>query len=271
MDEVLAFPGSGFGILSRARDGRSPVAMVLLNAGLTHRVGPFRSYVHFARHLADRGVDVFRFDLPRVGDGEAGGMSADAMVAAAFDMLEQHTGAKRFVIGGICSAADMAWRIAPQDPRIAGVWLFDGFAQRGPWYALARVRRALRRPPAQWPSVAGRVLGYARSAAARQPQPSSTMRDWPEPEAFRRQAARLLECGVRILAMYTGGISSYLLHPGQLDQTFGRVRRHVGLQVEYWPQLDHTLMSPTDRERVARGLANWFEVSGLRDGIVQPG
>jgi hypothetical protein len=255
MDEVLAIPGSGFGILSRGRGARSPVAVLLLNAGLTHRVGPFRCYVRFARHLAARGVDVFRFDLPRVGDGAAAGATAEATVAAAFELLERHTGAQRFVVGGICSAADMAWRIAQEDPRIVGIWLFDGYARRGPWYALARVRRVLRRPLRKWPALVRQVLGGLRSGPAQ--APNALYRDWPEPDAFRQQAGRFLERGVRILAMYTGGISSYLMHPRQLRDTFGAAATHPGLELDYRPDLDHTLMSPADRDGVAERLGDW--------------
>src|SRR3546814_18531416 len=92
---------------------------------------PFRGYVGIARYLATRGVDVFRFDLPRVGDGPAAGLSVGAMVAATLDTLEREAGARCFVIGGICSAADMAWHTAQDAPRIAGVWLPAGFATRG--------------------------------------------------------------------------------------------------------------------------------------------
>src|SRR3546814_555978 len=145
-------------ILAPATARLAPVTLVLLNAGLTHRVGPFRGYVGIARYLATRGVDVFRFDLPRVGDGPAAGVSVGAMVAATLDTLEREAGARCFVIGGICSAADMAWHIAQDDPRIAGVWLLDGFAHRGRWFRLARVRKALRRPPWQWPRWAWRFL-----------------------------------------------------------------------------------------------------------------
>src|SRR3546814_6044025 len=123
MDEVIDIPGFGYGILTPATARAAPVTLVLLNAGLTHRVGPFRGYVAIARYLATRGVDVFRFDLPRVGDGPGAGVSVGAMVAATLDTLEREAGARCFVIGGICSAADMAWHIAQDDPRIAGVWL----------------------------------------------------------------------------------------------------------------------------------------------------
>src|SRR3546814_9876105 len=147
----------GDGLLTPATGPAAPVRLVLLNAGLTHRVGPCRGYVAIARYLASRGVDVFRFDLPRVGDGPGAGVSVGAMVAATLDTLEREAGARCFVIGGICSAAAMAWHIAQDEPRIAGVWLLDGFAHRGRWFRLSRVRKALRRPLWQWPWMAWRL------------------------------------------------------------------------------------------------------------------
>src|SRR3546814_5929747 len=80
------------------------------------------------------------------------------MVAATLDTLEREEGARCFFIGGICSAADMAWHIAQDDPRIAGVWLLDGIANRGRWFRIASVRQAQRRPPWQWPRLAWRLL-----------------------------------------------------------------------------------------------------------------
>lgn len=259
MDEVIDIPGFGYGILTPARRRATPVTLVLLNAGLTHRVGPFRGYVAIARYLATRGVDVFRFDLPRVGDGPAAGVSVNAMVAAALDALEREVGSRCFVIGGICSAADMAWHIAQDDPRIAGVWLLDGFAHRGRWFRLARVRKALRRPPWQWPGLAWRLLRGLRPEEGVYAADIAVIRDWPEPKAFRRQSTDLLSRGVRILAMYTGGVSKYMLDRRQLDDTFGKSCRHAGLTTTYWPAFDHTLMSPADRDHVLSSLGDWCE------------
>lgn len=258
MDEIVSILGFGFGILSRAEGTPIPVTLVMLNAGLIHRVGPFRAYVRFARHLAARGVDVFRFDLPRVGDGPAGGAPVNAMVAAVLDTLERETGARRFVLGGICSAADTAWRIAQDEPRVVGVWLFDGFAHRGRWFRYARLRKALARPFWYSTRLARKLLGGARGTAGAPDTDVAMIRDWPEPAAFRRQTRELLARGVRILAMYTGGVSKYLMHPRQIDETFGG--RHKGLQVGYWPGFDHTLMSPDDRDQVMAELGDWFEL-----------
>ena len=44
--------------------------VVLLNAGIIHRIGPNRLYVQLARRLASRGHAVLRFDLAGIGDSE---------------------------------------------------------------------------------------------------------------------------------------------------------------------------------------------------------
>ncbi|HWU86648.1 MAG TPA: hypothetical protein VN253_05215, partial [Kofleriaceae bacterium] len=51
----------------RAASEERPFA-VLLNSGLMHRVGPFRTGVELARSLAARGVRVLRYDRSGLGD-----------------------------------------------------------------------------------------------------------------------------------------------------------------------------------------------------------
>src|SRR3546814_2845890 len=73
------------------------------------------------------------------------------------------------------------------------------------------------------------------------------------------QSTNLLSRGVRILAMYTGGVSKYMMDRRQLDDTFGESCRHAGLATTYWPEFDHTLMSPADRDRVLSSVGDWCE------------
>jgi alpha/beta superfamily hydrolase len=49
------------------RDPQRP-AIVCLNAGIIHRVGPHRLYVKMARTLAAMGFVVLRFDFSGIGD-----------------------------------------------------------------------------------------------------------------------------------------------------------------------------------------------------------
>src|SRR6187431_235824 len=83
-------------------------AVVLFNAGLTHRIGPNRIYVKLARHLTDMGMVVLRFDLSGVGDSSVrtdtasveAGVIDDARQV--MDYLERTRGTKKFFLMGHC-------------------------------------------------------------------------------------------------------------------------------------------------------------------------
>ncbi|HEY5972738.1 MAG TPA: hypothetical protein VIT22_12400, partial [Pseudoxanthomonas sp.] len=98
MEEVIALDGGrSFGLLNRASGTARGTTVVLLNAGLIHRVGPFRLYVRLARELAESGFDVLRFDLPGIGDGQPGShASNDSFIAEALDAAQAATGSRDF-------------------------------------------------------------------------------------------------------------------------------------------------------------------------------
>jgi hypothetical protein len=253
-----------FGLLTRPDAGPCTRVVVLFNAGLTHRSGPQRFHVELARRLSAGGATVFRFDLPGVGDAaHAGATSQEAAVAQAFDALQAATGAASFVVGGICSAADLGWRVAVADPRVQGLLLIDPMAVRGPWFRVGRWRMALRSAPSSWPAKLARRLRGTRGAVqagADTPVPLAidAYRGWPTPDAFRTQAAALLARGVRMLELYTGGVSDYLLHARQIDATFGLARRHAGLRVHFRPDLDHILFALAHRREVIALVDRWL-------------
>lgn len=255
MDEVVRLDGGrSFGLLTRAEGVPKGRAVVLFNAGLIHRMGPFRLHVRLARRLAAQGFDVFRFDMPRIGDAPAGShANGESVVREALDAVQAATGARGFIVGGICSAADMGWRTGVADRRVEGVLLMDGMAVQNAWFRMGQLRLMLGRSPLRWP---GMVLRLLRAGPEDAPG-LLDFRDWPDHAQFIEQLGQMLERGVKILAFYTGGVSYYLLHPRQLDATFGRHRRHRGLQVEFRPQLDHILFSPGDRETVIDRVSDW--------------
>ena len=61
---IVTDPATGNGRAERP-------AALLLNAGLTYRVGPNRLYVKIARALASQGLVTLRFDLSGIGDSRA--------------------------------------------------------------------------------------------------------------------------------------------------------------------------------------------------------
>jgi pimeloyl-ACP methyl ester carboxylesterase len=127
-----------FGIHVRPRGGARPrastrPAILMLNAGTVHRIGPHRFYVGMARELAGMGFDVLRVDLSGIGDspntttpenitypGEA-----EADVRLAMDLMTARTGATRFVLAGLCSGADIAFQLGIKEKRVAGVVMMN--------------------------------------------------------------------------------------------------------------------------------------------------
>ncbi len=127
-----------FGILTEPLDvppsrTRRP-AILMLNVGTNHRVGPNRLYVKMARTWAARGYAVLRFDLAGIGDSRvAEGYAASRLyskasisdVQAAMTFLEGARKIDRFVLLGLCSGAYVAFHTALADARVAGEVLIN--------------------------------------------------------------------------------------------------------------------------------------------------
>ena len=129
-------------------------AVILLNAGTTHRVGPNRLYVRLARHLARTGLVVLRFDLSGIGDSPVRRddvpypESVLLETREAMDFLAQRHGIREFVLSGICSGGATAFVVARRDPRVVGALMINAqghlHADHPEWTEAIR-RRALRR------------------------------------------------------------------------------------------------------------------------------
>ena len=125
----------------KAQNNELP-AVLLWNAGLLHRVGPYRLYVDLARKFADMGFLVLRFDLSGKGDSEARRENVSERerstsdIKDAMDLLSKKNGVCKFVLLGLCSGADDAFPVGVQDSRVAGLVLLDGYGYRTLGYYL---------------------------------------------------------------------------------------------------------------------------------------
>lgn len=114
-----------FGIISapparaRERAATDLPAVLLLNAGAVHHVGPNRLYVALARHLARSGQTVLRMDIAGIGDSPAHAGDADNVVysrsalddmGAAIELLRRDWGAREVRAVGLCSGAYHAFK-----------------------------------------------------------------------------------------------------------------------------------------------------------------
>ena len=128
---------------------RDAAALLFINSGLVHRVGPNRMYVNAARTLSAAGVLTMRFDLSGVGDSE---LRNDTLsfeergtieIRQAMDFLEARFGVRRFILTGICSGADNAFDVAVLEPRVIGIIPVDYHSFSSTGYLLHSYKRRL--------------------------------------------------------------------------------------------------------------------------------
>lgn len=248
------------GVLSGDPGSSAPV-LVLPNAGLIPRAGPFRLHVELADRMTTHGIRTFRFDTPGVGEApRMADCGVQEATTAALDRLASEHGAERFVVGGVCSAADLGWSTAVADSRVVGMLMLDGIAFPGFWFHFARVVNVLKRGPREWLGIAARLLGRTATAAVSGSPPTfvASDRGWPERAEARRQFAGLVSRGTRSLWVYTGGYGDLFRHPRQFAGLFGRTVRNPRVAMHYWPDCDHTYYARTHRDRLLDVVEQWM-------------
>lgn len=273
-EEVLQF-GEGrslVGVLSTCSgtpsDPELP-AVIILNAGFLHRVGPNRLHVKIARCLALAGFRTLRFDFSGLGDSEARRdslpyeQSTLREVTNAMNLLSDTRGVRRFVLMGICSGADNAFRVACQDDRVVGAVLINGFTRFTFHYYLSQLVSM-----SQWKRVLfgkrtvkatfDRVGTLARSLTS---LPSGTERTWqiPPPEKILTGLDLLVGRGVRLWFIYTRKSSvtyyGYMLVDRYIADSSSRLNFHL----EGFESADHTF-TPLDQQAILiRRIADWMK------------
>jgi hypothetical protein len=164
--------------------------------------------------------------------------------------------ASRFVVGGVCSAADRGWIAAAEDPRVVGAMLLDGVAFKGPWFQFARVAGVLSRPPRDWLAAARRRIGDRSNGDGA--LATTAYREWPTRAEARAQLASMLARDVRLLFVYTRGITDYFRDRRQFAWGFGSAARDPRVTCHYWRDCDHTFYAHFARERLLGALEHWF-------------
>ena len=104
-------------------------ALVLLNAGCVHRIGPNRLYVAAARRVATEGTLVLRVDLSGIGDTPSRPGEPPRIVFPAAALAEvaailawcRGAGVERVLLGGLCSGGHHAMHAAFDGDNLAGI------------------------------------------------------------------------------------------------------------------------------------------------------
>ncbi len=235
------------------------VGVIVLNAGLVHRIGPFRLHVELTRRLNACGYPTLRFDLSTVGDSGASGESQTrtqqvcADVRDAVTLLSRQSGCTQVVLFGLCSGAQNAHTVACTDAGVAGAIFLDGYAYRTFGY---RLRHYLPRlfEPGRWL----RALAYRRNPSTpRNAEPVFSVVALPQ-EVVRADFASMLDRGLKLCFIYSGGISNYFNHARQFRECFGRVIARPGVSTRFIAEADHTYVLTVDRNRLLDSIEHWL-------------
>jgi pimeloyl-ACP methyl ester carboxylesterase len=251
--------------------GAVPVACLLLNAGLVHRVGPNRLHVRLARAFAEAGYTSLRFDLSGRGDSDtrSDGLpyieSSLAEIREAMDYLQASRGATRFVLMGICSGAANAFHAALVDARVAGAVMIDTYAYPTRGYRLRYYGRRLLSASSWWNTLTGRnALGrrLRGRTGADEPQDEDLENPFgnavvPPREAAAQALRTVLDRGTRLLYLFTGSTGAFN-YPGQFRDAFPEVSLGDRVTVLYFPDADHTFTRLHNQQRLVATILRWL-------------
>lgn len=265
-EEVFQFGTSNglTGVLSSPDviDHTQPVVLIL-NAGIVHRSGPFRLHVDISRSLARSGFQAFRMDLSGLGDSDVrreidpGQNRAVLDTTDAIEFLASQTGASKFIVIGLCSGAYNAHLVAINDARIVGAVFMDGLVY--PTEEHHRRERMIRLTrPRKWRNAVKRRLmsDVMEQANPDAPDASEFFETDRTADQVTFELQRLLDRDVQLLHLYTEGYAG-ISSRSQFEEMFGLVPDEEQLQVEYYENFEHTYRLAAHRETIVARIANW--------------
>ena len=252
---------------------RSRPAVILLNAGLLHRVGPGRLYVRIARRLADAGFVCLRMDFSGIGDSEVRRTSLsyeDSTVGEAREAMDFLTAARsvsRFIFMGVCAGAENTLRIAGADARVAGAVMVDGFAYRTPGFYLRHYGSRLlsvwrwRNLLAGRSDSGRRLRRLLRLGRGADQDPSGGVPYSPvipPKKAMLADLSKLVDRGTELFLVYSaGGMENYYNHSAQFGEAFPSLRGNARVRAEFFAEADHLFTILSHQEALVAAIEGW--------------
>lgn len=259
-----------FGVVTVPQEPRrAGPALVLVSAGLTAKSGPYRLYTEIARELAGSGFMVLRFDLGGIGNSQVARPDQPLQVRTEQDIrdalayLEANHDVHEFVLGGLCSGAEDAFRFAERDLRIQGVILIDPHAYDTTWWRLRGVlsRYTLNR-------IVYRGLRTIRAITVVEDSKNRSNIEGFEGSLInyqymdkcesRRILSALVNRNIGIHYIYTGGSIDTFHHRDQFRAMFPGVTPNGRLVVDFLPHVEHVQIFSEDRRALIDTVVRRF-------------
>lgn len=249
---------------------------LLLNVGVTHRIGPRRLNVKLARLLAERGVPCLRFDLSSIGDSAAarGGANFQQQavldIQAAMDELQLSCNVRRFVIIGMCSGAANGYWAAKADARVAGLLMFDGMTF--PTRKTALVHDLQRLRTMSWGGVAIKFVRRVQRLLSGAPRQAVSIFNVtsdlasPSRSEFAATMNALVARGVAIYLVYSGSMLVDHNYHEQLADAFHGEPFLAGIRHEFRPDVDHLVTALALQQSLLPAICDWVIEQVLHGG-----
>ncbi|TQV88906.1 serine aminopeptidase domain-containing protein [Aliikangiella coralliicola] len=261
------------GILQTAEGAskdKSPKMVLMLNAGLVNKAGPFRMNAELANYLAKHQISSFRFDLSGIGDSRLPQNSDSNAnerflkdIEAAVDYLSNKFSNHEIVVLGLCTGADLAHKAIKEFPRIDGAVFLDGYSYRTLRFYLNRVLEVFSSPIRTIKlffriikKLIRRLLPINPAQAVE--DDADYVWDLPPKEDFIADLNSLYNRNAKLLYIYTGGDNHLYNYQNQLKDSIGKHVKTDNIDVIVNRSSDHTYILLEERQKLFKQVTDWL-------------
>lgn len=251
---------------SELKEKNSTIVVLLLNAGLIHRVGPGRLHVNLARALSKIGINTVRFDTSGVGDSSVRTDNLPLIEVTYREPQEvmddlASSGFEHFILMGICSGAYSSLITACKDDRVIGAVLINppDFVRDINWATYTWAHRYWTKSlfsVSAWINFFTGRIKYRRLFATLGMQLTKGIAG-PNKQAHeaaenvKNEIKNLMVRKTRLLFL----LSDKDFSVGQLDLLFGNEQDRIEKSVI--PGADHLFSRVSDQQKVIEIICRW--------------
>lgn len=259
-------------------------AIILLNSGLLHRVGPNRLYVKIARKLAAKGFVVLRFDLSGIGDSRMSNAveNYDEQTAIIRDTqdvmnyLSETKGIQQFILMGLCSGGSNAFQVACHDDRVIGVNLIEGFAFPTSGYFAQSYSSSLLSLRSWWRLISGQseiwrlIRGLVKFQTSKKVRQLTENLHVPAKEKLISGLHILVKRNVNLCFIYSATGSAYYNYRKIFEEEIAKLPSTQKPGIDIIKETDHLFTLIYHQEMLLNLIQDWVSKLAQKQKVAEP-